>query len=201
MEGRAGELAEDLLRQGIKAMKIWPFDRYSWTLAGPADPRGKVLILGQEASAGVLTHFLSNDDLERGIATVADIRRAVGDKMAIAIEGHGHWDLAAAVRIARVLEPYNVMWLEEIMPPDNAEAFARLKSATKVPLCQSERVFTRFGFRHFIEQNAADIIIPIFPGAAVSRRPARFPCWRILTIFPLPRMTVSGRWRYGRRLI
>jgi L-alanine-DL-glutamate epimerase-like enolase superfamily enzyme len=160
MEGRAGELAQDLLRQGIKAMKIWPFDRYSWTLAGPADPRGKVTILGQEASAGVLTHFLSNEDLERGIAILADIRRAVGEKMAIAIEGHGHWDLAAAVRIARALEPYNIMWLEEIMPPDNAEALARLKSATKVPLCQSERVFTRFGFRHFIERNAADIIIP-----------------------------------------
>src|ERR1035441_6135757 len=56
MEGRAGELAQDLLREGIKAMKIWPFDRYSWTLAGPTDPRGKVTILGQEASAGVLTH-------------------------------------------------------------------------------------------------------------------------------------------------
>jgi L-alanine-DL-glutamate epimerase-like enolase superfamily enzyme len=108
----------------------------------------------------VLTHFLSNEDLERGIATVADIRRAVGDKMAIAIEGHGHWDLPTAVRIARALEPYDVMWLEDIMPPDNPEAFARLKSATKVLLCQSERVFTRFGFRHFIERNAADIIIP-----------------------------------------
>ena len=52
------------------------------------------------------------------------------------------------------------MWLEEIMPPDNVEAFARLKSSTRIPLCQSERVLTRFGFRQFIERNAADIIMP-----------------------------------------
>jgi L-alanine-DL-glutamate epimerase-like enolase superfamily enzyme len=52
------------------------------------------------------------------------------------------------------------MWLEEIMPPDNAEAYARLKAQTRIPICQSERVFTRFGFRPFIEQNAADIIMP-----------------------------------------
>ena len=159
-EGRAGELAQDLLNQGIKAMKIWPFDRFAWTLAGPTDPHGKVIVFGQEASAGVLTHFLSKEDLERGVATVADIRRAVGDKMSIAIEGHAHWDLPTAVRIARALEPYDVMWLEELMRPDNPEAFARLKSSTKIPLCQSERVFTRFGFRHFIERNAADIIMP-----------------------------------------
>ena len=41
-------------------------------------------------------------------------------------------------RIARALEPYDILWLEEIMPPDNPEAFVRIKSATKVPLCQSE---------------------------------------------------------------
>ena len=52
------------------------------------------------------------------------------------------------------------MWLEEIIPPDNAESYARLKSETTVPLCVSERLFARFGFRQVIENNAADIIMP-----------------------------------------
>jgi L-alanine-DL-glutamate epimerase-like enolase superfamily enzyme len=98
--------------------------------------------------------------LKRGISVVEDIRKAVGDKMGIAIEGHAHWDLPTATRIARALEPYDIMWLEEIMPPDNVEAYVRLKAATTVPICQSERVFTRFGFRPWIEKNAADIIMP-----------------------------------------
>ncbi len=160
MEGRAGELARDLLDQGIKAMKIWPFDRFGWTLAEPTNPRGKVSLFGHESSAGVLSHYLSDEELKQGVSVVEDIRRTVGDKISIAIEGHARWDLPTAVRIARALEPLNIMWLEEIMPPDNPEAYVRLKAATRVPLCQSERVFTRFGFRQYIERNAADIIMP-----------------------------------------
>ena len=158
--GHAGDLARDLLTQGIKAMKVWPFDQFGWTLAGPTNPRGKLTIFGQDTPAGVQTHYLSQDELKQGVAVVEDIRRAVGDKMAIAVEGHARYDLPTAVRIARALEPLDIMWLEEIMPPDSPEAFVRLKAATKVPICQSERVFTRYNFRQFIERNAADIIMP-----------------------------------------
>ncbi len=160
MEGRTGELAVSLLDQGIKAMKIWPFDQFAWTIGGPVNERGEVSIFGHATAAGIQTHYLSNEELKKGVAVVEDIRRAVGDKMSIAIEGHARWGLPTATRIARALEPLDIMWLEEIMPPDNAEAFVRLKTATNIPLCQSERVFTRFGFRPFIEQNAADIIMP-----------------------------------------
>ncbi len=159
-EGRAGELAADLLDQGIRAMKIWPFDRFGATLAGPAHPRGKFTIWGQETAAGVLAHSLDEDELKMGLGVLDDIRAAVGDKMSIAIEGHARWDLPTSIRIARALEPYKILWLEEIMPPDNVEAYVRLKSSTSVPICQSERVFTRFGFRPYIEQYAADMIMP-----------------------------------------
>jgi galactonate dehydratase len=159
-EGRAGELAKDLLAQGIRAMKIWPFDQFGSTLAGPAHPRGKVTIWGQETAAGVLGHFISDQEILAGAAVVEEIVSATKGAMAVAIEGHARWDLLHATRIARALEPFNVLWLEEIMPPDNVEAYVRLKAATKVPICQSERAFTRFRFREFIEKPAADIIMP-----------------------------------------
>jgi galactonate dehydratase len=158
--GRAGELAQDLIKQGIKAMKIWPFDQFGTTLAGPAKPRGKVTIWGQETAAGTLGHALSHSELRTGLAIVEDIRRATQGEMRVAIEGHARWDLTQATRIARALEPYDVLWLEEIMPPDNVETFVRLKSSTKVPICQSERAFTRFHMREFIEKPAADVIMP-----------------------------------------
>jgi galactonate dehydratase len=158
--GHAGELAKDLLKQGIKAMKIWPFDQFGSTLAGPAHPRGKVSIWGQETAAGTLGHSLTSPELKAGLSMLEDIQRATDGEMAVAIEGHARWDLLQATRIARALEPYNILWLEEIMPPDNVEAFVRLKSSTAVPLCQSERAFTRFRFREFIENPAADIIMP-----------------------------------------
>ena len=51
--GRAGELAQDLMKQGIKAMKIWPFDQFGTTLAGPAKPRGKITMPGDGRSRQV----------------------------------------------------------------------------------------------------------------------------------------------------
>ena len=153
-EGRTGELAADLLRNGIKAMKIWPFDQFGTSQGGPIGQRA-----GAEA-VGPVTHFISKDDLKKGLSYVADIRKTVGDRMEIAIEGHARWNLPEAVKIARALEPYDLLWLEEIIPPDNAASYARLKAETKVPICVSERLFTRFGFRQVVEANAADIIMP-----------------------------------------
>lgn len=160
--GRAGELAQDLLRQDITAMKIWPFDQFGNTISGPADSRAPFVMWGGATAAGVLSHSISNDDLKRGVGIVEDIRHAVGDRMAIAIEGHARWDLPTAIRIARALEPYDIMWLEEIMPPDNVDAYVRLKQATTIPICQSERVFTRYNMRPWVEKPAADIIMPDF---------------------------------------
>ena len=162
MEGRAGEVAESLLAQGIRAMKIWPFDQFGPTLAGPTRPKEPVVMWGGKTAAGTLGHSITNDEIRRGCAIVEDIRRAVGDRMEIAIEGHARWDLPAATRIAKALEPLDIMWLEEIMPPDNVDAYVRLKTETSIPICQSERVFTRYHMRPWIEKHAADIIMPDF---------------------------------------
>jgi galactonate dehydratase len=159
-KGHAGDLAGDLMKQGIKAMKIWPFDRFGTTLAGPANLHGKVTIWGQETAAGTLGHSLTKQEMKAALAILDDIRRATDGEMSVAIEGHARWDLLQAARIARAVEPYDVLWLEEIMPPDNVEAFVRLKSTTTVPICQSERTFTRFRLREFVEKPAADIIMP-----------------------------------------
>src|SRR5690606_18331846 len=118
----------DLLKQGITAMKVWPFDQFGTTLSGIGKDREPMTVWGAVTAAGTLGHHITNDELKRGVAIVADIRKAVGDRMDIAIEGHARWDLPSAVRIARALEPYDVMWLEEIMPPDNVDAYVRLKT-------------------------------------------------------------------------
>ena len=109
---------------------------------------------------GPVRHFIDPDRLQRGLACVEEIRAAVGGSVAIAIEGNARWNLPAATAIAQALEPYDIMWLEEMIPPDNVESYARLKMASRIPICVSERLFTRFGFRRVVEANAADIIIP-----------------------------------------
>jgi L-alanine-DL-glutamate epimerase-like enolase superfamily enzyme len=52
------------------------------------------------------------------------------------------------------------MWLEEMLPQDNLEVYSELAAATTLPLCVSERLMTRWGFRELIENGAARIVMP-----------------------------------------
>ncbi len=165
-EGDAGELAKDLLREGIRAMKIWPWDQFGVSLGGPVGCNAGV------GAVGPIGHFLSPEDLKRGLKPIEEIRRAVGSAMQIAIEGHAKWNLPISIQIAKALEPYDILWLEEILPADNIECYVRLAQATSVPLCVSERLITRFGFREVIEKNAAQIIMPdvVWTGGVTETR-------------------------------
>jgi galactonate dehydratase len=149
------KLAKDLLSQGIRAMKIWPWDSFaprflSTALTGPA---GQIAI-------GPSGSFLSSRDLESGLQIVKEIRDAVGKDMDILIEGHSRWDLNCAIRIAKALEPYDVLCMEDIIKPDSVSDLSRLVKETRVPQSVSERLFTRYAFREVLEAGAAHILMP-----------------------------------------
>ena len=133
------KLAHELKASGINAMKIWPFD-----------------------AAGRLNHgqFITAAQMAEAIEPIRLIREEFGDSMEIAVEFHGFWNLPSAIKIAHALEPYQPMWLEEMMPQDNLGAYARLAAATSLPLCLSERLMTRWGFRELFENGAAQIVMP-----------------------------------------
>jgi L-alanine-DL-glutamate epimerase-like enolase superfamily enzyme len=133
------ELARTLLASGVRAMKIWPFDAVARMNRGQS---------------------ITPAELDRCLLPVRKIREAVAREMDIAIEFHGYWNLPCAVKIARALEPYNVMWLEEMLPQDNPAVYAALAQRVTQPLCISERLFTRWGFREVIENHAASIVMP-----------------------------------------
>lgn len=152
---KPGELAQSLLEQGITAMKVWPWDRYAPQLqvASITGPAGW-------SAVGPVGHDLLPEQLARGLWTVQEIRRAVGDKVQIAIEGHSRWDLNCALRIARALEPYDVLWMEDFLQPDSAPDLARLARESRVPQSVSERLFTRHAFRRILDADAAHIVMP-----------------------------------------
>jgi len=132
------ELAKELAAAGISAMKIWPFDE--------AGKRNR----GQS---------ISKEEMEASIEPVRKIRDAMGGSMQIAMEFHGYWNLPCAIQIADALEPYKVMWLEEILPQDNLAVYATLSKKCKQPLCVSERLVTRWGYRELLENRAASIVM------------------------------------------
>ncbi|MBM3190301.1 MAG: mandelate racemase/muconate lactonizing enzyme family protein, partial [Chloroflexi bacterium] len=134
-----GELARELLDEGITAMKM-----------GPTIP------LALETNG----QYLSPKDLDRALKPIREVRDAVGMEMQIANDGHGKWNLPVAIRIAQAMEPYEMMWQEDLMPLLNFQALERLQAATKTPVCISERLLTRWQLRSYIEGGAARIVMP-----------------------------------------
>jgi L-alanine-DL-glutamate epimerase-like enolase superfamily enzyme len=161
---RPDELAESLLAEGITAMKIWPFDvfaRRPSTQESEHQHRRQGTVGSARTLVGLADgQYISPADIDQGVEAVRRIRKAVGSRVEIAIEMHAMWNYPSAVRIARALEPYDLMWLEEPMTPDPIEDLARLAREVRIPLCISERLFTRYAFRRVLELGAAHIVMP-----------------------------------------
>jgi len=120
-------------------MKIWPFDPVAKQTGG---------------------QYITAAQMREGLAPLEKIRERFGDTIDVAMEFHGYWNLPSGIRIAQALEPLAPMWLEEMLPQDNLASYAELSAATSLPLCVSERLMTRWGFRELIENRAARIIMP-----------------------------------------
>ena len=96
------------------------------------------------------------------VRKVAALRDAVGDDMDIAIDLHGPpWLTPAdAARLVRALEPYELLWVEDPIAPENIDGYRRIRDAAHVPLAAGERSATIFGERELIEQELVDVIQP-----------------------------------------
>ncbi|MDE0951182.1 MAG: mandelate racemase/muconate lactonizing enzyme family protein [Halioglobus sp.] len=136
---RADELAESLLAEGITAMKIWPFDSAA------------------EASNG---QSISNSDLDKALEPFAKIRDAVGNRMEIMVECHSLWNLPSAIKISRALEPYQPTWIEDPVKMDSLSTIQEFRQRTTIPVCASETIATRWGYRDLLEKQATDFVMP-----------------------------------------
>jgi galactonate dehydratase len=135
---RADDLAESLLAEGIRAMKIWPFD------------------IAAEKTNGV---YISTEDLKMALMPFEKIRKRVGDKMEIMVEFHSLWQLLPAITIAKALAPFNTFWHEDPIRMDSLSSLKRYAEASSAPICASETLGTRYAFRDLLETNAAGVIM------------------------------------------
>ena len=87
-------MREVMDRYGIKGIKIWPFD----------------------GAAHRLQHqHITPDELDQALVPLRRLRDAFGDEIEIMLEFHSNWNLPSALRIARAVEPYRPMWLEDVL--------------------------------------------------------------------------------------
>ena len=103
---------------------------------------------------------IGNADIAHYIEVVTAVRQALDPDTDLAIDAHWAYAPVDILKIAYAFEDLNLLWLEDPIPAENVEAMARVKAATRTPICTGENFYTRFGFRDLIQNQAADIISP-----------------------------------------
>lgn len=95
------------------------------------------------------------------VERLAAVRKALGPDVDIGVDVHAKFfEMARAVRLARAIEPYQPMWLEEPIRPENVAAMAKLAGHVSVPLASGECNYTKYEFRDILTAQALDIIQP-----------------------------------------
>lgn len=99
-------------------------------------------------------------ELSRMVDQITAAREAVGPNVDICVDMHGRYDAVTGHQVAKRLEPLNLMWLEEPIPAENAEAYKAITESTSTPICAGENHYLAYGFRRLLEIGAVDIIMP-----------------------------------------
>src|SRR5205085_6447639 len=105
-----------------------------------------------DASGGL---HLSAAQLDKALEPFRKIRKAVGRKIDVMVDFHGLWNLTQAKRIAHALEELEPYWLEDPIKMDNIDALAEYAHSTRIPVCASETLGTRWSFRQIVGKGAA----------------------------------------------
>ena len=91
---------------------------------------------------------------------IGSIREAVGNKADICIGTHGQITPATALRLAKRVEKYDPLWLEEPCPPENFKEMGKIARSTSIPIATGERLVTIHDFQKLFEEGACAIAQP-----------------------------------------
>ena len=103
---------------------------------------------------------ISNKDLNTALECIGAVRDAVGPEVDLLIDAHGRFDVPTGITIAKEIEPFKPMLLEEPVPPNNLEALKAVRDKSPVPISAGERLYTRFDYNELFRLRAADYIQP-----------------------------------------
>ncbi len=98
--------------------------------------------------------------IDAGIDAVRGMRAAVGPSVGIMIDCHSFFDVEQSVAVAARLEPYNLTWYEEPVPPERVDDTVAIRRRIKQPMAGGEVLFGLSGFGPLINRRAVDTIMP-----------------------------------------
>lgn len=126
----------------------------TWTTNEVIDDMHRIIDRGFDAVKMKLGRSDPKEDFQR----VRAVRQAIGDEIQLMVDVNTVWDLETAVQWGGRLEELNVEWLEEPLHPFDIRSHATLARAIRTPIAVGETVYTAYGFREYIDQQAAAVL-------------------------------------------
>ena len=103
---------------------------------------------------------LSRERANLAFDRVKAVREAVGPNVDILVEVHGNLGPTSAIQIGKRLEELDPFFYEEPVDALNVDAMKKVAENVDIPIAAGERLYTRYGFRQYIEQQVLDILQP-----------------------------------------
>jgi galactonate dehydratase len=102
----------------------------------------------------------SNAKIDAAVERVAALRDAMGSGFGIGVDFHGRLHRPMAKVLARELDPFKLMFIEEPVLSEHTEALREIANHTSTPIALGERLFSRWDFKKILSDGVVDIIQP-----------------------------------------
>jgi D-galactarolactone cycloisomerase len=91
-------------------------------------------------------------------------RQVLGDDVLLMVDINGNYTVDIALESLRLIEPYNIHWCEEPLPPTDIRGYAELRARSPIPIAASEAFCTVHDFKRLIDARGVDIVQPSLTG-------------------------------------
>jgi galactonate dehydratase len=103
---------------------------------------------------------LTSDRAKLAYERIKAVRKAIGEDVDILIEVHGNLGVSSAIQMGKQFEEFHPFFYEEPIDAMNVECMKKVSENVNIPIAAGERLYTRYGFRQYIEKQALDILQP-----------------------------------------
>ena len=130
---------------------------------------------------------LTNGAIDGMVELIGAAREAIGTDIDLAVDCHWRYNVNDVLKVARELEPFRLLWLEDPVPPGNTEALRAVSSQARIPVATGENLYLFEGFREILATHALGIATPDLQkvgGLSVALQIAQFADGHAIPVAP-----------------
>lgn len=161
LKGKYTHLPVYTLMGGARRKQIIPYATGLYHTSLNQDPHSLVKEAVSYADSGFKAIKMKiGFGVEDDIRMIAAVREAIGTDIKLMVDPNHAYNACSAIKLAKGIEPYDIFWIEEPVPPEDIQGYREVKAATNICIAGGEAEFTAYGFKNLIDVRAVDILQP-----------------------------------------